>query len=155
MIGTRIKQIRRTLGIRQKDFADRLGLSQSYLSELEGGKTPSDIVIKSISSQYHVSETWLRTGDGEMYERPELDEVIASYDFPDIVRRLLETYETLSQEQQEAVLEYARRFIQSLADAPAQPTIEERVEAYRRELEAEEAAKKGRSSPSPGTDSAG
>lgn len=155
MIGERIKAVRKKAGLNQNEFAYSLGITQSYLSMIENGSTPSDIVIKSIASQYRVSEPWLRTGEGEMYCRRELDEVIASYDFPDIVRRLLETYETLSQEQQEAVLEYARRFIQSLADAPAQPTIEERVEAYRRELEAEEAAKKGRSSPSQGTGSAG
>lgn len=154
MIGERIKAVRKKAGLNQNEFAYSLGITQSYLSMIENGSTPSDIVIKSIASQYRVSESWLRTGEGEMYSRRELDEVIDQYDFPDIVRKLLETYETLSDDQQRAVLEYAKRFIQSLTDTPASPTIEERVEAYRRELEAEERAKKGRSYQSLGTDSA-
>ena len=64
----RIRQVRKTLKMKQKDFAKRMGLTQTSLSMIEGGK--SVIVeknIKLICATFNVSERWLRTGEGEMF----------------------------------------------------------------------------------------
>ena len=64
----KIRQIRYALGMSQKEFAKRLGLTQTTLSMIEGGK--SVIVeknIKLICATFNISEHWLRTGQGEMF----------------------------------------------------------------------------------------
>lgn len=69
----RIKEIRSSLNISQKDFADSIGVKQSAISMMERGTLSiSDRVIKTICLAYSVDEHWLRTGEGDMF--PPLDE---------------------------------------------------------------------------------
>ena len=67
----------------------------------------------------------------------EVERLVKKYSFPDIVGKLLKVYEGLNNNQQEAVLEYAQRFIASMIDDDG---IEAKVEAYRQELLAEKEA---------------
>ena len=63
----RIKALRKTLGLTQQEFADRVGLKRNSLANYETGRnTPMDAVMKSICREFNVNETWLRTGNGEM-----------------------------------------------------------------------------------------
>lgn len=63
----RIKELRKSLGLNQTEFAKRLGIAPNTISSYEGGTiVPSNSIIKSICREFHVSETWLRTGAGEM-----------------------------------------------------------------------------------------
>lgn len=64
----------------------------------------------------------------------EVERLVKKYSFPDIVGKLLTVYESLNERQQEAVLEYAQRFISSLID---EQSIEAKTAAYREELIAE------------------
>ena len=64
----RIKTIRKTLGYNQKKFAEILGIAQTSVSYLEkDGATVTEQNIRSICSQFHVNEQWLRHGEGEMF----------------------------------------------------------------------------------------
>lgn len=64
-IGDRIKLLRNELGITQKEFGERIGISANYVSELEYGKTkPSFLVLLAIEYRYGVSMDWLETGKG-------------------------------------------------------------------------------------------
>ncbi len=70
MIGNRIKEIRNSLGLNQIEFGKKLNLSQSAIANYEKDiRTPIDAVIGSICREFHVNETWLRTGEGEMFVR--------------------------------------------------------------------------------------
>ena len=63
----RIKQIRKNASLTQEAFATRLGLTRNYIAQVEMGvKEPSDRTIRDICREFHVNETWLRTGAGEM-----------------------------------------------------------------------------------------
>ena len=65
--GSRIKELRRSLGLTQKEFADSLGIVQGFLSGIERGrKTPSDTLLIALSHRYGLNERWLSTGQGEM-----------------------------------------------------------------------------------------
>ncbi|GHU82497.1 hypothetical protein AGMMS50284_4460 [Clostridia bacterium] len=67
-IGERIKQIRQALSLTQTKFAERIGISTSYVAEIEiGNKTANDRTMRLISTEFQVDEHWLRTGEGEMY----------------------------------------------------------------------------------------
>ena len=66
----RIKMVRKNEGLTLEKFGERIGITASSCSTIENGKTnPSDQTIRSICREFNVSETWLRTGEGEMYNR--------------------------------------------------------------------------------------
>lgn len=54
MIGQKIKELRKELGISQKSFAKELGISQNYVSELENGKKkPSQDLISKLNKNFN------------------------------------------------------------------------------------------------------
>jgi transcriptional regulator with XRE-family HTH domain len=66
--GERIKQLRKTLGLTQSKFAERIRISTSYMAELEVcSKKNNNRIIRLISTEFNVDEHWLRTGEGTMY----------------------------------------------------------------------------------------
>ena len=67
-MGDRIKQIRLEAGLTQMQFAERIGLSRNYIALIEtGSREPSDRTISDICREFGVSQSWLQTGDGEMF----------------------------------------------------------------------------------------
>lgn len=137
----RIIQLREALKMSQADFGKKIGLARSGISSVENGqRVVQERHIKLILSAFpDVSEDWLRNGVGEMFKSSssEAERLVKKYSFPDIVGKLLKVYEGLNNNQQEAVLEYAQRFIASMIDDDG---IEAKVEAYRQELLAEKEA---------------
>lgn len=139
----RIKELRKALGLTQQKFADGMGVKQNTIAQYESGRNaPIDAVITLICRTYGVSEAWLRTGEGEMFVPRDRSDAIAQEvsrfmaDHPDSFReRLISLLIRLDEKQWEVLEQYARQ----LVDAhDREPTIEERVEAYRQELLAEE-----------------
>lgn len=64
MVPERIRQLRRTKGLSQKEFADSLGIVQGYLSCIERGKkNPSQTLLVALCHVYGVTEEWLFGGD--------------------------------------------------------------------------------------------
>lgn len=64
----RLKRIRKALGMNQTKFAEYLGITQTAYSMIENGIRPfADKYIKVICASFNVSESWLRTGKGEMF----------------------------------------------------------------------------------------
>ena len=67
-MGERIKKLRKELNLTQTEFAERLGSVQNTITRYEtGNRTPSSSVITLICHEFNVSESWLRTGEGEMF----------------------------------------------------------------------------------------
>lgn len=80
MIGQRIKQIRSSKKLTQDDFAEIIGLTKNFISLIEtGNRTPSDRTIFDICRVFHVNESWLRTGDGEMFKPVNRDAELAAF----------------------------------------------------------------------------
>ena len=66
-IAERIKEVRKSNGLTQQKFADRIGIKQNTVAQYEMGRNvPIDTVIALICREFHVNEAWLRTGIGEM-----------------------------------------------------------------------------------------
>ena len=84
-VGSRIKDLRKSLGLTQQEFADRVGIKQSTVATYEAGRNvPSDAVISLICREFNVREAWLRDGTGEMLEvKPRAEEL------GELVRKLL------------------------------------------------------------------
>lgn len=149
----RLKIVRKSLNLTQQQFADRLNTSRNNIAGYESGtRLPSSSAISLICREFNVNETWLRTGEGEMFISRGRSEAIAQEvnrfmaDHPDSFReRLISLLIRLDEKQWEVLEQYARQLVD---DHDREPSIEERVEAYRQELLAEEKGADG-SSPSP------
>jgi len=69
-ITQRIKILRKSQNLTQKDFAKKMSISTSFQTHIElGHKKVLDRHIKLIVSVFGVNEAWLRTGEGEMFEK--------------------------------------------------------------------------------------
>ncbi|MEE0290473.1 MAG: helix-turn-helix transcriptional regulator [Lachnospiraceae bacterium] len=65
----RIKEVRKSLGLTQQEFADRIGVKRNTVATYEGGRNiPIDSVVSLICKEFNVNEEWLRTGEGEMFQ---------------------------------------------------------------------------------------
>lgn len=75
-LNERIKELRKSLGITQEKFANRINIKRNTLANYEIGRNePIDAVISLICREFNVNENWLRYGEGEMFiEIPEEDE---------------------------------------------------------------------------------
>jgi len=66
-LGKKIKQLRSVLGLSQKEFAQALDVSNSYLSGIEhGNKSPKFEFLFKIAVQYNVSPDYLFFGTEPM-----------------------------------------------------------------------------------------
>ena len=79
----RIKAIRKAAGLNQTEFGKRVGVSLSAVQKWESGENVlSDAVVLLVCKEYGISETWLRTGAGEMRasrtREEEMAELVAS-----------------------------------------------------------------------------
>ena len=76
----RIKKLRKALGLTQQEFADKIGSVQNTITGYETGRrAPSNQVIALLVREFNVNETWLRTGEGEMFAPVSRDERIADF----------------------------------------------------------------------------
>ena len=64
----RLVLLRKTLKKSQQEFADRLNIKRGTIANYECGRNePIDAVVTLICKEFDVNETWLRTGEGEMF----------------------------------------------------------------------------------------
>ena len=71
----RIRALRHTLQLSQKEFARQIGLKQNAISYMERpGATVTEQNIRAICAQFGVREDWLRSGSGEMFREGEREQ---------------------------------------------------------------------------------
>jgi transcriptional regulator with XRE-family HTH domain len=103
----RILQVRKALGFSQKKFAEGIKLSKTYQGNIELGRQPvNDRIIKLVSMTYGVNEDWLKTGEGDMFDKIEdhkLRQII------EIFKKLDETGQNCVLEQLEVYIKYHRK----------------------------------------------
>lgn len=106
----RLKKLRKELNLTQQEFADRIGISRGNIATYETRDgSPGNSVINLICREFNVSETWLRTGEGEMFvKQTEDDELamvfsaIAASD-DDLIKRIIRAYWKLDDREKAAV----------------------------------------------------
>jgi transcriptional regulator with XRE-family HTH domain len=73
-ITDRLKKIRTTLNLSQREFSKRMFISQSLYSDIESGKVElKERYVRLISSQFNISIDWIKTGNGEMFKLSQND----------------------------------------------------------------------------------
>lgn len=153
----RLKQLRQELGLNQEEFAKELKIGRSTIANYEAGtRAPVSSVISLICKNWNVNETWLSTGEGEMFleEDPEdellrLANELAQDTSAVMKRRLVTAMLRLSPAQIETAIEWMRKTL-AIVDAPAagsgedqkEKEIQAKLASYEAELRAEAASDK-------------
>ncbi len=71
-IAKRIKMLRETLGLTQKEFAAKLGRTIRAVQRYESGqRSPDETTLRLIEQTFNVNPEWLRHGKGEMFSQKE------------------------------------------------------------------------------------
>lgn len=130
----RIKDIRTSLNMSQTEFAQSLHMTPASISMIESGKRPvTDRLVHNICSEFDVSETWLRTGEGDMFPPPseedddliELLGALASEDIDPRRKRLVATLCRYVMNMSDSELDGVVALYASLSEAAKDKTAEE------------------------------
>lgn len=124
----RIKELRKALGLTQQKFAESIGVRQNTVAQYEIGRNPpTDTVITLICREWNVSETWLRTGEGEMFQPRSRNEELLEFAAraaeagpSDVRAQLLAVMARLTDAQWQVLAEVANQFVAEVnAASPA------------------------------------
>lgn len=119
----RIKELRKALGLTLEEFGAKIGMGKSSVSKIEKGLNgTTDQTIRSICREFKVSEDWLRTGEGDMFDQEQ----------PSILARLSSEYKLTAREQsvvaafleldeadRAAIMRYVDKLVEKLSPPPA------------------------------------
>lgn len=119
----RIRELRKALNLNQTDFGNRIGIKQGSVAGYESGaRVPLDSVILSICREFNVSERWLRTGEGDMFnDRDRENQLmmwlgrVAGSEDDDFKKKLLYILMNLTESQWETFEDFAKKLV--LGDA--------------------------------------
>lgn len=121
----RIKKLRKSLGLTQQEFSDRIKVKRNTVATYEMGRSmPSDAAISLICREFNVNETWLRTGEGEMFKPVNRDQEIADFmadilkGEPDFRTKLISVMARLSADEWAMLEKRARELAAELAATP-------------------------------------
>ena len=102
MLVNRIKAVRETLGLSQREFGEKLGVSRDVISNIEYGRVqPKKLLLQHMCQQYKVNEHWLETGAGEMFAE--------DFELGDKLKEALTIFKTLRPEFQDYALEQIKK----------------------------------------------
>ncbi|MBH3417583.1 helix-turn-helix transcriptional regulator [Pseudomonas asiatica] len=69
-LSERIRAARQHAGLTQRELAEKIGIAQTAISQLESGKTQRSTYLLAIASACNVSSFWLAEGTGPMLPDP-------------------------------------------------------------------------------------
>lgn len=111
-MNTRIKELRKSLKLTQKEFGDVLGISHAGVSKIENGTVAlTDRNINTLVKYYNVNELWLREGVGDMFNNLRkniFDELVDEYKLDDLSQELLRAFLALDLEKRKWILEWLK-----------------------------------------------
>ena len=125
--GERVKEVRKSLNLTMEQFGNKLGVTKVAISNIEKEKRNlTEQMSRAICREFNVSEEWLKTGEGEMYQQLSEDEEIAGIvsdlleegkdnAFYGIILEIAKTYNELSPASQKVLTEEAEKLADNLA----------------------------------------
>lgn len=119
-IGERIKKVITDSKVKKIDFARTLKIDPSYVSKLVSGLSkPSNRLISDICEEYRISETWLRTGEGDMFQKILLEDEYTYHAMKigqgehDFIKNAIVKFGRLKKEDQDIVNSYLESLLDS------------------------------------------
>lgn len=152
ILKTRLLELRNALNLNQMDFGEKVGLSKASISALESGlRNITDRHIMLLCSTFNVSETWIRTGKGEMFVQPatfSLDAYAQKNQLTELELDIIKSYMDLNKDVRQTILATAQQLFAkhseiaaTIEDDDIEAEIDEEIELYRQELRAEKKAR--------------
>jgi transcriptional regulator with XRE-family HTH domain len=109
----KIVAIRKALKLNQSEFAERLGMKRTSLSMVEVGTNAlTEKNIRLICMTFNVSENWIRTGNGDMFNASPYE------------TEFFEIYKDLMPETQLALVKLAKQLLETQKKMMNKPTTE-------------------------------
>lgn len=108
---SRIKTLRKTLKLSQRNFGNKIGISDTAVSKLESGeRNPSEQTLKSICREFNAHYLWLTKGEGNMFENPKtlLDKLKETYDLDDAVVTIIKKFVELPKDKQNVITDFIK-----------------------------------------------
>jgi transcriptional regulator with XRE-family HTH domain len=100
----RLKSFRKSQGLTQGQFGERIGMTDAAISHMESGRTAiSEQNIKLICLTFGVCEKWLRAGTGDMLND---EAALSGYE-----KNLLGFFRDLSSKARRMLVEYAEKLV--------------------------------------------
>ena len=125
--GERVKEFRKSLNLTIEQIGNKLGVTKVAISNIEKEKRNlTEQMSRAICREFNVSEEWLKTGEGEMYQQLSEDEEIAGIvsdlleegkdnAFYGIILEIAKTYNELSPASQKVLTEAAEKLADRMA----------------------------------------
>ena len=119
-ISDRIRLIRETAGLTRAQFAERLGISASEVTNVEFAKIKNmaskESLFRSIASEFDVSLDWIKTGEGDMYGATPRDDVAMAFGsllamHDPVVDGFIEFFRSRTPEQRRELVEQLRELV--------------------------------------------
>ena len=108
--GERIKTLRKSLDLTQQKFGERIGIKGNTVAQYELGRSnPVDSVFSLICREFGVSEEWLRTGEGEMFNPAPtdvLDRLAREYKLSNAAYIVVEKFVNLHPEKRNELIDF-------------------------------------------------
>ena len=141
-INQRIRNLRKELGLSQKDFGLKIGLGQAAVSRLE---QPNVVVIEQnirlICETFGINEAWLRTGEGEREAVSAASDPFLplrqKHQLSFIEEQVLRIYFKLDETARASVCQYVQTVAEAIAEPP--PAEKRHAIAEKRVSDAERA----------------
>ena len=144
-IGERLKTFRKSIKKTQAEFGSLLGTSRDTITNYEIGRVePTDTFIQLLVTKFSVSEKWLRTGEGEMYEETEttlFNSFAKQYDLSEAEQRAARYLLNLTSEERQQILHHIVRLAEAITSTNQKvdlSKIDKELAAYKEELLAAE-----------------
>lgn len=144
-IGERIRYFRKEVqNLTQEEFSRRINVGRANVASIEKNRIAvTDRVISDICNAFSLSEHWLRTGEGEMYEETETTLFSAfakQYDLSDAEQKAAKYLLQLSSDERQQILRHIVGLSEAITSADQKidvADIDTELEAYKKELLAE------------------
>ena len=120
----RIRQVRKTLGMTQEKFGEKIGMKKSSLSTTESGiNAVSNQLRAAVCREFNVNESWLRTGEGEMFLSKSNEDLLMGFaesltkiDDSDFKKKLVTAIAKMDDETWAAFKKLAYAFLEEFRD---------------------------------------
>ena len=111
-------------GMTKTAFAQKLNITQPYVSKLLKTGSPSDRLIEDICEKFEISEEWLLNGTEPMHIQPEtfsLDEFAAQHNATDLEKEIIKTYFEIDPAIRRQILNHFKENLMGAGGAPDSP----------------------------------
>lgn len=119
----RVKKLRTELSLTSEAFGARLGVTKAAISKIENGsRSVTDQMVLSICREFNVNETWLRTGEGEMFRQDGqsiLDRMSSEYSLSPRECSVISAFCELDSADRAAIMRYVDHLVDKLSPSSA------------------------------------